>query len=568
MKFSTFFSVLSAGILSAGFSYAQNDSDNKVSKFDGWDYELVEQPTVIKGKFIGVDPDSLDLEYGRMVYNHLIEGEQIVDLFEVSDSGSFQIIFPLMRPQEIMITLPYHFGYLYACPGKTTSFIFDVAQSKSDFEQNKAEKNIRPAPIVFDGDLAEFNNHFNQLIPLVRRQFFWPDNKLLLDSLDQADYKTARLEGMQKQFKAAEDYLKTQNCGENISLYIRTKIRYMAYNDLMRYRWLKNLNTDRSRIVLTESYRDFLNEEHLNDPNALLTEDYSSLMHELNMEAYSLVEINYNEVVDLLNEAGVMEQEDKEKLLRLNSMDEEGDSIDPDSLLRLKVNLIRKYELFAEFQKRRTYEAKLENIRNMIPGLARDIVASRSFMGIIGRNTALTTEELKDVEALIGNADLVNYIHQANERLTSLDEENMPENVQIIADLLPIGEQVLNKLVNPYRGRIVYIDFWAPWCGPCISEMRRSGDLKKQLKEKDVVFLYLGVNCEKEAWERAIKKYDIIGEHYLTDDREYNLLSAEFNISGIPRYMLIDQDGKIVDDNAPRPSQSMELVRKIEELEK
>ena len=569
MKILSIYTFLGLTILCGGLSHAQMPPIDTDATFEGWDYQLIEQPTVIKGQFVDFDPDSLEMEFGRIIYNHLVEGEQVVHLFEVSDSGRFEIMFPLMRPQEIMITLPYHFGYIYAVPGKTTAFTFDVAKSKADFEKNKEGKFKIPAPMAFHGDLAEFHHHFNELIPLTRKTFHWTETKILRDSLDQLEFKAARLQGMERQMEAVKQYLVEHHCSENIALYIRNKIRYHAYNDLMRYRWLKNLDTDRSRIELTDAYREFLNEENLNNPHALLTEEYSNLMHELHMDMYTPMKINYREVYDLLQESGELEQEDGDKLMHLARLEDEGAQIPVDTIQKLRVMLFKKYDAFAALQKEMGYKSRIDNIRDKLPeGQVRDIVATRFFLATIQRNTTLTQKELKDARGLIFNADLEAYIHTANENLAALDQQELPGEVTVIEDLLPIGEQVLDELVKPYRGKIVYIDYWAPWCGPCISEMQHSGQVKAQLKEQDVVFLYLGVNTDKDAWERAIKKYDISGEHYLLDGREYNILSGEFNISGIPRYMLVDQSGRVVNDHAPRPSESMRLLDEITELQK
>jgi thiol-disulfide isomerase/thioredoxin len=128
------------------------------------------------------------------------------------------------------------------------------------------------------------------------------------------------------------------------------------------------------------------------------------------------------------------------------------------------------------------------------------------------------------------------------------------------------SERFFDKLMAPYKGKVVYIDFWAPWCGPCMGEMPYSKELQKELAGKDVVFLYIGIGCSKRSWENTIKEMGIEGEHYFASENDGKLLSQKFNISGIPRYILVGKDGKVADDEALRPSYRSKLVKKINGL--
>ncbi len=112
--------------------------------------------------------------------------------------------------------------------------------------------------------------------------------------------------------------------------------------------------------------------------------------------------------------------------------------------------------------------------------------------------------------------------------------------------------------MDPYKGKVVYIDFWAPWCGPCMGEMPYSKELQKELAGKDVVFLYIGLSCSKQSWQYTIKEMGIEGEHYFANENDGKLLSQKFNISGIPRYVLVGKDGKVADDEALRPELQIE----------
>ncbi len=123
----------------------------------------------------------------------------------------------------------------------------------------------------------------------------------------------------------------------------------------------------------------------------------------------------------------------------------------------------------------------------------------------------------------------------------------------------------LNDILNKYKGKVVYLDFWASWCGPCKREMPYSQKLKKQFKGRDVVFLYFSTDNNAEKWEKAIKQMHINGIHYRANPKVRNEIVREFNLQYIPRYILIDKNGKVTDYNAKRPSNPM-IAQDIEKL--
>lgn len=125
--------------------------------------------------------------------------------------------------------------------------------------------------------------------------------------------------------------------------------------------------------------------------------------------------------------------------------------------------------------------------------------------------------------------------------------------------------EVVKQLAELYPGEVLYIDFWAPWCSPCIMEMPSSAARKKDLSGKDVVFVYLASQCTENQWKVSIQANDIRGEHFLLSDAQYQSLSELLGILGIPHYTLLDKEGHIVEKSAPRPSSGDELVSLIED---
>ncbi len=112
--------------------------------------------------------------------------------------------------------------------------------------------------------------------------------------------------------------------------------------------------------------------------------------------------------------------------------------------------------------------------------------------------------------------------------------------------------------LSDLKGKVVYIDVWATWCGPCLKEFPHSRKLQKQFAGNDqAVFLYVSIDRaeDQEKWKNMIADQELKGVHVResAESRESPLMKA-YEISGIPRYILIDQAGNIVDAEAERPS--------------
>ena len=108
------------------------------------------------------------------------------------------------------------------------------------------------------------------------------------------------------------------------------------------------------------------------------------------------------------------------------------------------------------------------------------------------------------------------------------------------------------------KGKIVYVDVWATWCGPCKREIPFLKELEKDFYEKNVAFVSISIDEKKdyEAWRTMVTEKELSGIQLMADKDWKSKFVADYGIRGIPRFLLIDAEGNIINSDAPRPSSS------------
>lgn len=115
------------------------------------------------------------------------------------------------------------------------------------------------------------------------------------------------------------------------------------------------------------------------------------------------------------------------------------------------------------------------------------------------------------------------------------------------------------------KGNVVVVDIWATWCGPCKREIPALEKLQEKYKDKDVAFLSVSIDRDPKAWRKMLDQKHLKGIQLIADQAGNSQICKDYKVQGIPRFLLIDQEGKIVSAKAPRPS-SGQLEAAIEGL--
>ena len=142
------------------------------------------------------------------------------------------------------------------------------------------------------------------------------------------------------------------------------------------------------------------------------------------------------------------------------------------------------------------------------------------------------------------------------------DYDNMPNDGDMSIDFSypNISSEMIS--LSSFRGRLVYVDVWATWCGPCIAEIPSLERLQKDYENMDIVFLSVSVDTDKEAWEKMLIEDQLGGVQLWADG--WSQIAKSYAIFGIPRFMLVDKSGELIAVDAPRPS-SNEIRTMIDE---
>lgn len=174
-------------------------------------------------------------------------------------------------------------------------------------------------------------------------------------------------------------------------------------------------------------------------------------------------------------------------------------------------------------------------------------------------------------DAETANNYLQKYHHITGDKQLT---EKITKQYNLLADKsqLLLHDQKGNKtnfkaLMELFIGKVVYVDFWASWCAPCLAQMPYAANLRERNQDKEIVFLYLALNDKEEAWQKASEEegLDKLDTNFFIENSKTCDLLKELDVRTIPRYLLFDKQGNLVNGNAPRPS-SDQIEKEIAQL--
>lgn len=534
----------------------------------------------IAGYIKGYDPRA-GFSTGMIYLSNDITGEDFPRVARIYPDGRFECSLPMSYPQSMMIRFGHNANIeVYLQPGTALSMIIDW----EEFRTADRLRNIRYkfSNIRYGGATASVNRELTAFYAkhsLPDRRLYdemkkkEPDEyKALLDSLTSEYAEACRLAANADSVSPLTKSILQNSYAIKYATFL---LDYgMSYDDK---------NPDKP---LPAAFYDFLQDVPLTNLQILSAIDFSTFINRL--EFLSLIRKPFYEFQQtynkpeksreqyLFDELGIQKTPDDMRYLAiLDSINNTGKISDMSERRKLQETYAAESSKFSarykerldDYQKKYVdvlkpplsmYEMAVKScqIRDSIytdvlrlrHGIAADVMTTRA-LNYLFDNMKRSKSKKEEAEKLLSaseNAFQEEFLREEARRLFYI---NFPL-VEARAYELPNTEEAeaFKKIVEPFRGKYVLVDFWAVWCSPCIGAMKQSKDMRERYKDsKDVAFVFITSDKDSpsDRYGKVVEEHALI-HTYRVAEIDYLYFRQLFAFNGIPHYILVDREGRVM----------------------
>lgn len=507
-------------------------------------FEIKPDMVLIKGK---IEKYKGIYKTGKLTWFDAVTRTVNDKIFEIDGSGHFSVEFEIVHPiiGSIMLDIENNFF---------SNFLIEP--------QNSYSITIQDQKIVFSGESGIANQQldkFNDSINSALGSKINEGNMLHDKGLTIEEYLTKMKQLEIERLRFLSAYHKNVPMSDKAIKALESEIRYKTAHAWVTYRFDYSTGRPALRDSLPAAfYEKLLSDYPINSYDAIQSRnciDYiSNLARVFEEKGASL-----DRRVAFYKSTGFFSDKEIELIKQLYAGNKEVLKSEEYKRFKKPENTDRLNALSFRYR----ISNLLDNVTTLVPNLGRDLIISQSIAkNYFENNLSPSDIEWEKINHLISDKFVFNYLKAFALKQTPEKIAAKSEDSSITSNIT----QTKHKYIDKYLGKVVYIDFYATWCGPCREEIPFAKALFYEFKDKDVIFLNLCCQSKKVDWENMIKQKGIEGENYLLNNEEYNFLSKLYNVKGFPTYILIDKKGKVNDYQPPRPSSRKDIIEKINKL--
>jgi thiol-disulfide isomerase/thioredoxin len=490
------------------------------------------QTTIYAGTIAGYR-ESMGFKTGQLIIYNLVTGQQEIHLINIKANGDFYVNFPLVRNQEGWLSFPFFHSQVYFEPGKKHMQDFKISDTWE-------------VTSMFKGDGALINNDINKVRPILM-DYNWDAIEADIYQLTPDQYKAYFLSIKAHKLKLIDSVAKATGMDETAYKLARLNVEYaiasslMACNDRLEsaYRKKNNISFENRTPVLVPlklgpDYYDFLKSIKYNDPSALASYNYAEFMNRLKF------------IEPVYHEARIGGPDDEKELSLFKAQDTSKQEVK--TMIKFYEDRIL-HQALPPGAREKAWPVVLKSLLNTDVSLELDLMYLQTVSQHMDtEKDTLSDATLAEVKTTIKHKFLLNDLSAFNNKLKqNINEAKIKTGYTYnqMEAAVP-DDSFFVKILDRYKGKVIFIDFWATWCSPCLQGIQQIAPLKEELSDnKNVVFLYI-TNPSSPEKNYSITMPGIKGEHYRVSTDQYNILSKIFQITGIPHYAIINKQGEIV----------------------
>lgn len=331
----------------------------------------------------------------------------------------------------------------------------------------------------------------------------------------------------------------------------------LFYKDSINAYQMRLYDTPAILDMTSQQYTDYVYKLYESEVTKVDKADYSQAIKDIiksNLKSYLV-----NNIVSM-NRIYMINYMEKHNLDWDKPVDKEFPKVTEAELLSLKkVKLDDPLSIYSA-----EYRFMLANLLNTVPsdktlneiagaesGLLQNMKKTLKVMNKAISQTKLTQEEENNLASVPPYyKEVYDYIYEKSKK--EQEEALAKGGFVIIPTPEAKADKLLESIVSKYAGQVVFVDFWATWCGPCLNAMKTIKPIKPEMKDKGVVSVYISNDSSpRTKWMKMLS--DIGGIHYYLTNEEWEGLSKKYNMRGIPTYMIFDKKGKKVFESTGYP---------------